>query len=62
MEDYLITQADAAQLMGRSLNAVNNLVRRGRLRSERRFGRTLVYRADVLAFERDPRGRKSQGG
>ncbi len=55
----LITQAEAAELMRRSLSAVNDLVRRGRLRSVEMFGRRLVYRAEVEAFQRDARGRKT---
>lgn len=47
----LITQADAAKLRGVSLAAINELVRRGRLESFPMFGKTLVKRKDVLAFE-----------
>lgn len=52
----LITQSEAADLSGRSVAALNDLVRRGRLRSFTRYGRNLVSRSDVLAFE------PSQGG
>ncbi len=47
----LITQTEAAELRGVSLRSINNLVQRGRLKSFEQFGRTLVYRSEVLAFE-----------
>jgi len=47
----LITQAEAAELRGVTPQAINELVRRGRLESVERFGLHLVRRADVLAFE-----------
>jgi hypothetical protein len=47
----LITQKDAAELRGVSVASINDLVRRGRLRSIERFGRRLVYRSEVAAFE-----------
>ena len=50
-EDELITQTDAAKLRATSPQAINELVRRGRLRSVERYGRQLVYRSEVLAFE-----------
>ncbi len=50
-EDELITQTDAAKLRATSSQAINELVRRGRLRSVERYGRQLVYRSEVLAFE-----------
>ena len=51
----LITQSEAAELLGKSLPAVNDLVRRGRLRSVEKFGRRLVFRSEVKALE-DQRG------
>jgi len=56
MPEDLITQSEAADLSGRSVAALNDLVRRGRLQSFARYGRNLVSRSDVLAFE------PSQGG
>ncbi|MFL6210536.1 MAG: helix-turn-helix domain-containing protein [Pyrinomonadaceae bacterium] len=53
----LITQSEAAALRGVSLSSINNLVRRGRLRSVEQFGKRLVYRADVLAYVPDKGGR-----
>jgi DNA-directed RNA polymerase specialized sigma24 family protein len=59
MED-LITQSEAAELSGRSLESINNLVRRGRLRSKEIFGKKLVYRSEVLAFEKEKPGPKAE--
>ena len=50
-EGELITQADAAALRATTPQAINELVRRGRLRSVEKYGRQLVYRSEVLAFE-----------
>ena len=47
----LITQTEAAKVRGVSVAAINELVRRGRIRSKTVLGRRVVYRADVLAFE-----------
>jgi excisionase family DNA binding protein len=52
----LITQTEAAELRGVSLGAINELVRRGKLRSEERFGKKLVYRSDVEDYEPSPGG------
>ena len=51
----LITQSEAAELRGVSLSAIANLVRRGRLDTVERFGKTLVSRSQVQALE-DRRG------
>jgi hypothetical protein len=53
----LITQAEAAELSGRTIPAVNELVRRGRIRSFEMYGKRLVSKAEVLAFEPDKGGR-----
>ncbi len=58
--DDLITQSEAAKLRGVSLPSINELVRRGRLRSKEVFGKTLVYRTEVLGFEKDKPGPKVQ--
>ncbi len=50
MPDDLITQKEAATARGVSLNAVNKWVRRERVRKYTRFGRTLVSRAEVMAY------------
>ncbi len=52
----LITVAEAATIRGVMPNAIRKLIDRGRLRSVNIYGRVLVYRADVLAFERKPPG------
>jgi hypothetical protein len=57
-KDELITQTEAASMKGMTLAAVNELVRRGRLRSESVYGKRLVYRADVESFE--PKTRKAR--
>ena len=49
----LITQTEAARLKGTTLSVVNQWVRRGRVRSVDLFGRKLVYRDDVLAYDPD---------
>jgi excisionase family DNA binding protein len=56
--DDLITQTEAAKLRGISLPSINELVRRGRLRSKEIFGKKLVYRSEVLAFEKEKPGPK----
>jgi hypothetical protein len=56
----LVTQSEAAKLRGVSLPSINELVRRGRLRTKEVFGKKLVYRSEVLAFERERPGPKSE--
>ena len=51
MADELITQVEAAKLRGISVAAINDLVKRGRIRSEERYGKTLVYRSDIENFQ-----------
>jgi excisionase family DNA binding protein len=58
--DDLITVTEAAQLRGVSRAAIHELVQRGRLRSEKMFGRVLLYRSEVEAFERDKPGPKKE--
>jgi hypothetical protein len=53
----LITQTEAAELRGVSLRSINNLVRRGRLRSVEQFGKKLLYRNEVESFEPEKGGR-----
>lgn len=57
-DDELITQTEAAQLRQVTVSSINGLVKRGRLRSEERHGKILVYRSEVLSFERDKPGPK----
>jgi hypothetical protein len=54
--DDWITQSEAAELRGVSVSAISQLIRRGRLGTEERYGKLLVSRADVLAFEPSPGG------
>lgn len=52
MDEDLITLSEAAEIRGnKDVSAISHLVRRGRLRSVERFGKTLVYRSEVEAFE-----------
>jgi excisionase family DNA binding protein len=63
-DEDLITISEAAEIRGASVSAISHLVRRGRLRSVERFGKTLVYRSDVQNFEPDrpgPKGEKKGG-
>ena len=53
----LITQVEAAELRGLDLQVVNNWVRRGRIRSFERYGKTLVSRSEVLSYEPASAGR-----
>lgn len=54
----LITVTEAAQLRSVSRAAIHELVQRGRLRSEKMFGRILLYRNEVETFERNKPGPK----
>lgn len=56
----LITQLEAAELKGCSLQAINNLVRRGRLKGYEKYGRVLVSRSEVVGFEPSKGGRPPQ--
>ena len=63
--DDLITLQEAAEIRGRSTAALSELVRRGRLRSFKKFGRVLVSRREVEAFEDSrgwPKGKTRKGG
>jgi len=55
----LITQAEAAKLRGVRGSSINGLVKRGRLLSVELFGKRLVYRSQVLTFERMKTGPKA---
>lgn len=55
--DDLITQTEAAELRDSTVAAINELVRRGRLRSIERFGKTLVFRSEVTAYQPSKGGR-----
>lgn len=47
----LMPQAEAAKLRGLRQSSINGLVSRRRLRSVEMFGKRLVYRSEVSAFE-----------
>ena len=53
-----VSVTEAATMRGVSRAAIHELVRRGRLRSKRMFGRVLLYRGEVEAFEREKPGPK----
>ncbi len=56
----LITVTEAAMLRGVSRAAIHELVQRGRLSSERMFGRVLLHRNEVLSFEKEKPGPKRE--
>lgn len=56
----LISQAEAARLRGVTRAAVQDLVRRGRIRSVEVGGRALVYRSEVISYEKGEPGRPKQ--
>jgi excisionase family DNA binding protein len=53
----LISQAEAARLRGVSRAAIQDLVRRGRVRSVNIGGRSLVYRSEIVNYEQGEPGR-----
>jgi hypothetical protein len=57
----LITQAQAARVRGVSRGAIHELVKRSRIESLRVNGRVMVYRSQVLAFEKTKTGPKPGG-
>ncbi len=59
MDEYikdLISQSEAARLRGVTREAISGLIERGSLRSVEVGGRKLVYKSEVLAFEKNPPG------
>jgi excisionase family DNA binding protein len=56
----LITVSDAAKIRGVSRQAIHALIERGRLRSVSMFGRVLLYRSEVEAFEKESPGPKKE--
>lgn len=57
-----VSQAEAARLRNVSRQAIAKLVSNGRFRTLEVGGRSLVSRADVLAFEPNPPGRPKGSG
>lgn len=56
MSDW-ITQNDAAELRGVSVQVINNWVRRGHIKTTELYGKTLVSKSDVLSYEPSKGGR-----
>lgn len=52
-EDW-VTQSEAAEKTGKSLAAINNLVRRKRIVSKEIYGRTLVSLSEVQKYDVTP--------
>jgi excisionase family DNA binding protein len=55
--DDLISQAEAAEIRGVSRASINELVKRGRLRTAEIGGKIFLYRSEVESFEPQPGGR-----
>jgi hypothetical protein len=55
--DELISQADAARMRAVSIQAIGDLIKRGKLRGYKVAGRTLLRRSEVEAFVPQPLGR-----
>lgn len=53
----LITQREAASLLGVSLNVINNWISRGRIRAFPKYGRNLVSRSEVVSHQPSKGGR-----
>jgi hypothetical protein len=60
-DEPLISQAKAAEMCGVTRAAINDLVRRGRLRSLEVEGRDLVYLEEVVVFSREHDKRDARG-
>ena len=61
----LISQAEAARRRGVTVNAIGDLIRRGRLGAVEVGGRTFVHAAEVDGFEKakpGPKGRRKGRG
>ena len=58
----LITQTEAAAEKGCTLQTLNNWVRRGHVKGFERYGKILVSRSEVLAFEPSRGGRPAKPG
>ncbi len=53
-----LTIPEAAALAGVHVESIRGRIKRGRLKTVERFGRTLVYRSEVVNFEKRVAGRK----
>jgi excisionase family DNA binding protein len=52
----LLTIEQAARLRGVGADSIRKLIRRGRLPFVNLYGRMLINRQDILAFEKNPPG------
>lgn len=57
----LISQAEAARLRGVTRAAIQDLVRRERIRSVNVGGRALVYKSEIVNYEQGEPGRPRKG-
>lgn len=55
--EKMVTQSEAAEIRGVSLQAINYLVKQGRLRSIKVAGRVLLFKDDVEKFKPSGGGR-----
>ena len=55
--DKMVTKRQAADIRGVSVQAIQYLVKNGRLKSVKFAGRILLYKDEVEKFEPDPGGR-----
>jgi len=53
----MVTQAEAAEIRGVSVQAINYLVKHGRLKSVKVAGRVLLFKREVEAFKPSLGGR-----
>ncbi len=60
LESGLVTSSEAARLKGVSRAAINYLIRAGRIKPVRLFGRVLVNRDEVLKYKHAKSGRPSK--
>lgn len=58
----LITQTEAARIRNVTRAAIGDLIKRGRLSSIEMFGKSLVYRSEVMRFEKQKPGPKAETG
>ena len=56
--DDLMTQTEAAEMRGVTVEAISDLIRRGRLSGVERYGKTLVSRIEVISLEKQKPGPK----
>lgn len=52
-----ITQKEASEIAGKTLKAIHQLAKKGRLRTKAIYGKTLVLRDDVLNYKPQKAGR-----